>query len=252
MVKSVVTHETESVASFAALRPEDQEALARIFPWLGDLSAEKKEKFMKTMNTSAQWEITTLSKSDEKFAENVLDKALKDAKHEEEMKTARAEDKTEKDKKIEELYAQLWLKNKELSQTKRQLTQANKDVDAATQIEFWPVTIAKLALLKRQQKKLDYFMKKDPEAGMRYVYYNGMFGIRHIKRALNKKWWIKENPEKVHKKYADYIKTLKSKADTPKKQAIVRRLEEYAKTANDKYVDIYNKRTWPKKFSPSV
>ena len=44
MVKSVVKNETESVASFAALRPEDQEALARIFPWLGDLSAEKKEK----------------------------------------------------------------------------------------------------------------------------------------------------------------------------------------------------------------
>jgi hypothetical protein len=49
------------------------------------------------------------------------------------------------------------------------------------------VNLIKLALIKRQQKKLDYFMKEDPEAGMRYAYYNGMFGVRHLKRALHKK-----------------------------------------------------------------
>lgn len=95
-------------------------------------------------------------------------------------------------------------------------------------------------------------MKKDPEAGMRYAYYNGMFGVRHLKRTLHKNWWIKEDPEKVYKKFQAYIKDLKEKADTPKKQAIVRRLEEHAKIVNDKYVDVYNKRKWPKKFNSAA
>lgn len=236
-----------SSAKQQSLSPEALASLEALFPGFWSLSEDDQSGIFKA--AKEKFESIQQNTSPLKVAYSAEEQKQKDAEHKAEMTVAKTIEQDAKDEKIAKLYQELWLKNKELSSTKRQLNQANKDMDAATQIEFGPVNLVKLALIKRQQTKLDYFMKKDPEAGMRYAYYNGMFGVRHIKRALHKKWWIKEDPEKVYKKFQEYIADLREKADTPKKQAVVRRLEEHAKIVNDKYVDIYNKRKWPKKFN---
>jgi len=242
MAKNVVWWSAQSAMNRQDLSPEQQDVLSLIFPWLEKLTWEGQEEVMKGAQSFVKDKIKTLDKPKETFTEFLQNKD----KHNKEMSEAKAVAQDEKDKKIAALYEQLSIKDKEL-------TQANKDLDATTQIEFGPINLIKLALIKRQQKKLDYFMKEDPEAGMRYAYYNGVFWVRHIKRALNKRWIIQMNPEKTYAKMEEYIDELKDKADTPKKQAVVRRLAEHAKIVNDRYVDVYDKRRkWPKKFNSAA
>lgn len=239
-----------SSAQSTSLSPDVIASLEVLFPGFWTLPEKEQESIFAA--AKEKFETVQQDSSNLRMVYSAKEQQKADEDHRAEMTVAKTIEQDEKDEKIAKLYAELWIKNKELTSAKRKLTQADKDMDAATQIEFGPINLVKLALIKRQQKKLDYFMKKDPEAGMRYAYYNGMFGFRHIKRALHKKWWINEDPEKVKKKFEAYIRELKGKADTPKKQAIVRRLEEHAKMVNDKYVDIYNKRKWPKKFNSAA
>jgi len=256
MTQNAIASSTQS----SVLSPEEQASLLTLFPNSKDMSPAQQQEFFKKIEIYGNNTLKDLSQDNNEWAEKVLQKALEDGKKQEEFDQQKQLYKANNEQEIEQLKRkmaemdrQLWIKNQELTSAKRKLNQAEKDIDATTQIEFGPVNLIKLALIKRQQKKLDYFMKEDPEAGMRYAYYNGMFGVRHLKRALHKKWWIKEDPEKVKKKFEAYIGELKDKADTPKKQAIVRRLAEHAKIVNDKYVDIHDRRRkWPKKFNSAA
>jgi len=146
-------------------------------------------------------------------------------------------------------------KDSALSKANKTIKSNEKDMQAMTTLEFGPKNVMKLLLLKRQQDKMDYFLKKDPMAGMVYIYNSGMIGVRHLRRAVHGKKFMfglltfKEDPTRVKAQFQEYIGKLKESATTPKQQVVVKHLAEKIQLINDKYVDLYNKNNGPKKFN---
>lgn len=171
------------------------------------------------------------------------------------LNAEKTEARKSQDDEVARLKALLAGKDNELAKANKTIKSNDKDMQAMTTLEFGPKNIAKLLLLKRQQDKMDYFLKKDPMAGMVYIYNSGMIGVRHLKRAVHGKKFIfglltfKEDPRQVKAQFQEYIAKLKESATTPKQQVVVRQLAEKIQLINDKYVDLYNKNNGPKKFN---
>lgn len=232
-----VFDDEEGKKNFLAMKPEDQKKFAdEIFGFAKSKSLE-------------------VSQKSTDFAEEVTQKAIQDAKEYEKLESQKTEARKSQDDEVARLKALLDDKDKALSKANRTIKSNEKDMQAMSTIEFWPRNIAKLLLLKRQQDKMDYFLKKDPMAGMVYIYNSGMIWVRHIRRAIHGKKLMfglltfKEEPGKVKAQFQEYIAKLKDSATTPKQKAIVNQLAEKIKLLNDKYVDLYNKNNGPKKFN---
>lgn len=197
----------------------------------------------------------SITRDSPEFAEKVLRDTEEWAKFAATLNAEKTEARKSQDDEVARLKALLEDKDKALSKANRTIKSNEKDMQAMSTIEFGPKNITKLLLLKRQQDKMEYFLKKDPMAGMVYIYNSGMIWVRHLKRAVHGKKFMfglltfKEEPGKVRAQFQEYITKLKDSATTPKQKAIVNQLAEKIKLLNDKYVDLYNKNNGPKKFN---
>lgn len=220
-----------------------------------DMKPEEQKKFADEIFGFAQGKFSeSLIKPDD-FAEKVTQKAIEDAKEHEILESQKTEARRSQDDEVAKLKALLDEKDSALKQANKTIKSNEKDMQAMATLEFGPKNITKLLLLKRQQDKMDYFLKKDPMAGMVYIYNSGMVGVRHLKRAIHGKKFVfgllrfQEDPGKVKAQFQEYIAKLKETATTPKQKAIVNQIAEKIKLINDKYVDLYNKQKGPKKFN---
>jgi seryl-tRNA synthetase len=173
---------------------DQRKAFVALFPQYAELSSGEQDKLIQKVLNNAN----DLNEDSKEFAEKVEKNIFESTKNNKDMEEQLTKKEEEKSEKIQDLYTKLDEQEEEITGLKKErknlrsnLTrskgQYKKDLTSATSIEFGPLTVRRLILLKRQQTKLQHFMKNDPKAGMRYAYYNGMFGVRHLKRALHKK-----------------------------------------------------------------
>lgn len=220
-----------------------------------DMKPEDQKKFADEIFGFVKHKSLEVSNKPDDFAEKVLQKAANDAKEQELLETQKTEARKTQDDEVARLKALLDEKDDALKKANKTIKSNEKDMQAMATLEFGPKNITKLLLLKRQQDKMDYFLKKDPMAGMIYIYNSGMVWVRHLKRAIHGKKLVfgllrfQEDPAKVKKQFQEYIANLKETATTPKQRAIVNQIAEKIKLINDKYVDLYNKEKGPQKFN---
>lgn len=237
----------------------DQEQKAKILATFADEVKGMDEKQKDLFAERVMGEVAKIKNSVQTDSPEFADQVIKNTEDAAKFSaTITAEKKTarkEQDDEVTRLKALLEDKDKALTSANKTIKSNEKDMQAMTTLEFGPRNVVKLLLLKRQQDKMDYFLKKDPMAGMVYIYNSGMIGVRHLKRAVHGKRFIlglltfKEDPSKVKSQFQAYIKNLEASAVTAKQKVVVKHLAEKIQLINDKYVDLYNKNNGPKKFN---
>ncbi len=234
---------------------QKEEILAAFAGVVKGMDDPQKDLFVERMLAESNKIKESITRDSPEFAEKVLRDTEEWAQFAATLNIEKTEARKSQDDEVARLKALLADKDNALSKANKTIKSNEKDMQAMSTIEFGPRNIAKLLLLKRQQDKMDYFLKKDPMAGMVYIYNSGMIWVRHLKRAVHGKKFMfglltfKEEPGKVRAQFQEYITKLKDSATTPKQKAIVNQLAEKIKLLNDKYVDLYNKNNGPKKFN---
>lgn len=226
-------------SSINTIDKEQKEAILAAFPdVVKNMNDKQKEQFAENMLAQANSTKESITKDSPEYAEKVLRDTQEWAKFAATLNTEKTEARKSQDAQVAALKAQLEWKEADL----RVLTK--NDNNFVGHVMSRP----QLYLLNRQRVKLEWFLQKDPVAGMAYIYYGWWMWARHIKRALHKKGFLKEDAKEVSKKFLNYIKQQKEAAVwDPAKMIRVKFLEEVAIKLNNKYVDIYNKTEGPKK-----
>ncbi len=138
------------------------------------MKPEEQKKFADEIFGFAKSKSKEISQQSDDFAEKVTQKAIQDAKEYEKFESQKTEARKSQDDEVARLKALLDDKDNALSKANKTIKSNEKDMQAMSTIEFGPRNIGKLLLLKRQQNKMDYFLKKDSMAGMVYIYNSGM------------------------------------------------------------------------------
>ncbi len=227
---------------WSSINAVDQEQKAQILVTFADavkgMDERQKAQFVDRMLAESQRIKKSITMDSPEFAEQVVAQTEKNQEFAKTLTVEKTQARKTQDDEVVRLKALLDARDNDM----RVLTK--NDNNFVEHVMSRP----QLYLLNRQRAKLEVFLQKDPVAGMAYIYYGWWMWVRHMKRALHKRGFLKENPKDVSKKFLNYIKEQKEAAVwDPAKTIRVKFLEEVAIKLNNKYVDIYNKTQGPQK-----